>query len=38
MSRSHITRPRLYGDDLARPAIAHSGYTDRQTADEDRPM
>src|ERR1043165_8049472 len=28
----------LYGDDLARPAIAHAEYTDRQTADEDRPM
>ena len=28
----------LYGDDLARPAIAHSEYADRQTADEDRPM
>ncbi len=28
----------LYGDDLAKPAIVHSEYTDRQTADEDRPM
>ena len=28
----------LYGDDLVKPAIVHSEYTDRQTADEDRPM
>jgi hypothetical protein len=28
----------LYGDDLAKPAIVHTEYTDRQTADEDRPM
>jgi hypothetical protein len=28
----------LYGDDLAKPAIAHAEYADRQTADEDRPM
>ena len=28
----------IYGDDLARPAIAHAEYADRQTADEDRPM
>jgi Restriction endonuclease len=28
----------LYGDDLAKPAKAHTEYTDRQTADEDRPM
>jgi hypothetical protein len=28
----------LYGDDLAKPAIAHGEYSDRQTADEDRPM
>jgi hypothetical protein len=28
----------LYGDDLAKPAVAHVEYTDRQTADEDRPM
>jgi len=28
----------LYGDDLSKPAIVHSEYTDRQTADEDRPM
>jgi len=28
----------LYGEDLAKPAIVHSEYTDRQTADEDRPM
>lgn len=29
---------KLYGDDLAKPAIVHSEYSDRQTADEDRPM
>ncbi len=28
----------MYGDELAQPAIAHAEYTDRQTADEDRPM
>jgi hypothetical protein len=28
----------LYGDDLSTPAIVHTEYTDRQTADEDRPM
>jgi hypothetical protein len=28
----------LYGDDLSAPAIVHSEYSDRQTADEDRPM
>jgi hypothetical protein len=28
----------LYGDDLAKPGIAHAEYQDRQTADEDRPM
>jgi hypothetical protein len=28
----------VYGDELAKPAIAHAEYTDRQTADEDRPM
>jgi hypothetical protein len=28
----------LYGDDLSSPAIAHGEYSDRQTADEDRPM
>jgi len=28
----------LYGDDLAKQAIVHSEYSDRQTADEDRPM
>jgi hypothetical protein len=28
----------LYGDDLSKPAIVHTEYTDRQTADEDRPM
>ena len=28
----------LYGDDLTKPAIVHTEYTDRQTADEDRPM
>jgi hypothetical protein len=28
----------LYGDDLAKPAIVHTEYSDRQTADEDRPM
>jgi hypothetical protein len=28
----------VYGDELAQPAIAHAEYTDRQTADEDRPM
>ncbi|HEX2687182.1 MAG TPA: restriction endonuclease, partial [Kofleriaceae bacterium] len=28
----------LYGDDLAKPAVVHTEYTDRQTADEDRPM
>jgi hypothetical protein len=28
----------VYGDELSRPAIAHAEYTDRQTADEDRPM
>jgi len=29
---------KLYGDDLAKPAIVHTEYSDRQTADEDRPM
>jgi len=28
----------LYGEDLNKPAIVHTEYTDRQTADEDRPM
>jgi len=28
----------LYGEDLAKPGIAHAEYQDRQTADEDRPM
>jgi hypothetical protein len=28
----------LYGDDLAKPAVIHTEYSDRQTADEDRPM
>jgi len=28
----------LYGTDLTAPATAHVEYTDRQTADEDRPM
>jgi hypothetical protein len=28
----------LYGADLTAPATAHVEYTDRQTADEDRPM
>jgi hypothetical protein len=28
----------LYSEDLSKPAIVHSEYTDRQTADEDRPM
>jgi Restriction endonuclease len=28
----------LYGEDLVKPAIVHSEYSDRQTADEDRPM
>jgi hypothetical protein len=28
----------LYGDDLSAPAIVHGEYSDRQTADEDRPM
>lgn len=28
----------LYGEELAQPAIAHAEYSDRQTADEDRPM
>jgi hypothetical protein len=28
----------LYGDDLNAPARAHGEYSDRQTADEDRPM
>ena len=28
----------LYGDDLAKPSIAHAEYKDRQTTDEDRPM
>jgi hypothetical protein len=28
----------LYGDDLSTPAIVHTEYSDRQTADEDRPM
>jgi hypothetical protein len=28
----------LYGDDLVKPAIVHGEYSDRQTADEDRPM
>ena len=28
----------IYGDDLAQPAIVHAEYSDRQTADEDRPM
>lgn len=29
---------KLYGEDVAQPAIAHAEYTDKQTADEDRPM
>jgi len=28
----------LYGEELAKPAVAHTEYADRQTADEDRPM
>src|SRR5262249_50916005 len=28
----------VYGEDLARPAIAHAEFSDRQTRDEDRPM
>jgi len=28
----------LYGDDLSKPALVHTEYSDRQTADEDRPM
>lgn len=28
----------LYGEDLVRPAVIHGEYSDRQTADEDRPM
>ncbi|HEX7839361.1 MAG TPA: hypothetical protein VF469_17910, partial [Kofleriaceae bacterium] len=28
----------VYGDELSQPVIAHAEYTDRQTADEDRPM
>jgi hypothetical protein len=28
----------MYGDELSKPAIAHAEYTDRLTADEDRPM
>jgi hypothetical protein len=28
----------LYGEELAKPSIAHAEYQDRQTADEDRPM
>src|SRR5207237_7017592 len=28
----------VYGEELSKPAIAHAEYSDRQTADEDRPM
>jgi hypothetical protein len=28
----------IYGEDLSAPKAAHAEYTDRQTADEDRPM
>ena len=28
----------IYGDDLAKPATAHAEYSDKKTADEDRPM
>ena len=28
----------IYGDDLAMPATAHAEYSDKKTADEDRPM
>jgi hypothetical protein len=28
----------LYGEDLSRPAVIHGEYSDRLTADEDRPM
>jgi hypothetical protein len=28
----------LYGDDLEKPAVVHAEFSDRQTADEDRPM
>ncbi len=28
----------MYGEDLAKPGLAHAEYQDRQTADEDRPM
>jgi restriction endonuclease len=28
----------MYSDELSKPAIAHAEYTDRLTADEDRPM
>jgi chemotaxis protein histidine kinase CheA len=28
----------LYGDDMSAPAAAHAEFSDRQTADEDRPM
>jgi hypothetical protein len=38
MSDEEQELAKLYGDDLAKPAIVHSEYSDRQTADEDRPM
>ena len=28
----------IYGEDLAKPATAHAEYSDKKTADEDRPM